>query len=305
MKTIGVAVLTLNAEKHLSSCLNPFLHSPLKPKILVVDSSSTDGTLKEAQKLGLEVLSIPRSEFNHGQTRELARKHLNTDIAVLLTQDAYAVDTLVLEKLVKPLQEGMAAVSYARQIPHISAGFFESFPRHFNYPAASEIRSIADVSHYGPYTFFCSDSCAAYLNATLDEIHGFPRVILGEDTIATAELLKRGYKIAYVAEAEVRHSHHYNLRNEFRRYFDTGLVRKEYENLLNCREGDRSRGKGFAKQMLVKLYKEKPYLLPYACLHLVAKWSGYHIGQASHCAPLWWKRALSSQKKYWEKNASS
>lgn len=304
-KTIGVAVLTLNAEKHLFRCLSPFLQSSLKPKILVVDSSSTDGTISEAKKLGVEILSIDRNDFNHGATRELARKYLQTEIVVMLTHDAYALDPFVLEKLVCPLQEGRASIAYARQIPHEGAGFFESFPRAFNYPAVSEIRSIADVRRYGSYTFFCSDSCAAYLNSALDEINGFRHVILGEDTIAAAELLKKGHKIAYVAEAEVKHSHCYTLKQEFCRYFDTGLMRREFENLLSCAAGDKVRGTAFAQQMLRHLYQKKPYLLPYAIIHILTKWAGYQTGYASIDAPRWWKRALSSQKYYWEKNASS
>ncbi len=304
-KSVGIAVLTLNAEKHLSRCLNPFLKSSLHPKILVVDSSSTDNTVFMAKKLGVEVLPVHQVDFNHGATRELARKKLSTDIVVMLTPDAYAVDEFVLEKLIQPLQAGWASVAYARQIPHEGAGFFESFPRIFNYPAISETRSIADLQRYGSHTFFCSDSCAAYMNHALDEIQGFRPVLLGEDTIAAAELLKRGHKIAYVAEAEVRHSHCYSLRAEFCRYFDTGLMRKEYANLLDCTQGDHARGIEFALQMLKSLYKNKPYLLPYALVHILTKWAGYRLGQASVNAPLWWKKALSSQKYFWKKNTTS
>ncbi len=299
-KTVGLAVLTLNAEEHLTRCLSPFLQSSLKPKILVVDSSSTDGTVAQAKQLGVDILQIKKTEFNHGKTRELARKHLNTDIVVMLTPDAYAIDAFVLEKLIYPIQEGLASIAYARQIPHEGAGFFESFARDFNYSPKSEIRSIADVSRYGSYTFFCSDSCAAYLNSALDEIQGFRSVLLGEDAVATAELLKRGHKIAYVAEAQVRHSHSYSLKQEFSRYFDTGLMRKEYENLLSCACNDQARGVAFARQLLKQLYKNRPLLIPYGCIHILVKWAGYRIGQASINAPLWWRKTLSSQKYYWE-----
>jgi len=300
MKSVGIAVLTLNAERHLRNCLQPFLHSPLKPKILVIDSSSTDRTVLIAQQLNVEVLTIARNAFNHGTTRERARKHLDTDIVVMVTPDAYAEDNLVLEKLILPLLEETASIAYARQIPHEGAGFFEAFPRLYNYPPVSQIRSIADLGRYGSFTFFCSDSCAAYLNKALDEVHGFREVLLGEDTLATAELLRLGHKIAYVAEAKVRHSHCYSLRQEFGRYFDAGLMRKKYENLLYCVKGDQSRGYQFACSMIQHLCKKNPLLVPYACLHILTKWIGYRCGQASIRAPLWWKKALSSQKYYWE-----
>lgn len=305
MVSIGVVVLTLNAEKHLVSCLTPILRSPLNPQILIIDSSSTDRTLRVAESLGVKVFSIKRSTFNHGKTRELARKQLSTDIVVFLTPDAYAKDEYVLGKLVQPLLERKASLAYARQIPHAGARFFEAFPREFNYPPQSELRSIADLQRYGSYLYFCSDSCAAYLNDALDEIQGFRSVILGEDTLAAAELLKKGHKIAYVAEAEVKHSHNYSLREEFCRYFDTGLMRKEYESILHCGSGDHKRGSEFSRQMLQILYKKHPHLLPYGFFHLLSKWAGYKIGQKCLNAPRFLKKAFSSQKYYWEENAFS
>jgi rhamnosyltransferase len=299
-QTIGIALITHNAKHHLSKCLPPLLNSSLKPKVLVVNSSSTDGTVEEALRMGADTLVIPRAEFNHGLTRELARKTLGTDIVVMMTPDAYAVDNHVIEKLVAPLLKKKASVAYARQIPHDGAGLFESFPREFNYPTESHIRSIFDVTHYGIYTVFCSDTCAAYLNEALNEINGFQEVLTGEDTVAVAKLLHRGHRIAYVAEAIVKHSHHYSLLQEFRRHFDTGLARKTYENLLLFAGSDSTRGKEYVRALFAKIKNEKPWLMPYACLHVIAKWLGYRIGAASVNAPHWFKKALSSQDFYWK-----
>lgn len=297
--SIGVAIITHNAKKHLPQCLPPILLSPLKPRVLVVNSSSQDGTVQMAEQFGCETLIIPRQDFNHGSTREKARSHLKTDIIVMLTPDAYALDRHVLEKLVAPIQDSKASVSYARQIPHENAAFFEMFPREFNYPHQSHIRSIQDIDKYGIYTFFCSNSCAAYLNAALDEVGGFQSVLLGEDTVAVAHLLKRGHKIAYVAEAVVKHSHRYTLKEEFKRNFDTGLARREYRHLIAEGGKDTKRGAEYVKQMAQRLIKEKPHLLPYAFTQTLVKWIGYRLGQSSAKAPVWLKKALSSQDFYW------
>lgn len=298
--TIGCVVLTLNAERHLPYCLPPLLQSSLKPRVLVIDSSSSDNTVGLAQSMGAETLVIPRSAFNHGTTREQARRHLNTDIVSMHTQDAYLTDVYALEKMVLPLTEGKAAVAYARQIPHHGADFFESFPREYNYPAHSHIRVIADISQYGVYTFFCSDSCAAYANEALDMIGGFSPVLLGEDTVAVAKMLRKGLKIAYVAEALVQHSHRYTLWQEFQRNFDTGYARKGFAELLACDSGDTGRGMVFVKQMMGRLKREAPHLMPYAFLQCVVKWLGYRVGRSSHNAPTWFKKALSSQAYYWK-----
>lgn len=301
MTSIGVIFITHNAKHHLPHCLPPILNSPLKPRVLVVNSSSSDGTVELARQMGAETLVIPRAEFNHGLTRELARNHLGTDLIVMMTPDAYAVNEGMLEKLVKPLIEKKASISYARQLPHQGADFFEAFAREFNYPSESHFRSIKDVKIYGVYTVFCSDSCAAYLNSSLQEVGGFPDVLTGEDTVVVAKLLRKQHQIAYVAEACVHHSHRYTLKQEFCRHFDTGLARRSYGALIALDDStDHARGKAYVSTLIKRLVKEKPILIPYACLQSLVKWIGYKIGYSSTRAPIWFKRMLSSQDFYWK-----
>lgn len=297
--TVGVALITHNAKDHLAHTLPHLLASPLRPRVVVVNSSSEDGTIEEARRLGAETLVIPRSSFNHGSTRELARRYLGTDIAVMMTPDAYPLDSDLLTRLVEPIRAGVASIAYARQLPHEGADLFEAFPRSFNYPSQSHIRSIREVDQWGVYTFFCSDACAAYRNDALDEIGGFPSVLTGEDTYAVARLLKRGHRIAYVAEAQVRHSHRYTLKEEFCRYFDTGLCRREHADELAIAKKDISRGRRFFWTFLRTVWSESPSDLPYAMAHLFIKWLGYRVGSWSLFAPIWWKRLWSSQEFYW------
>ncbi|MDP1880080.1 MAG: glycosyltransferase [Parachlamydiaceae bacterium] len=296
--SIGIVIPTFQGIKHLSKSLPILLKSPIKPRILIVDSSSTDGTAEYAASLGVEVISILQKDFNHGTTRELGRHHLKTSIVVMMTQDAYPKENTI-EHLISPLVKGEASIAYARQIPHEDADIFASFSREFNYADEGHIRSIQEVNHYGVYTFFCSNSCAAYMNSALDEVGGFPAVLFGEDTFCVAKLLHRHHRIAYVAEAEVYHSHNYSLKNEFQRHFDMGLARKDLEKLMQGSGGDGKRGKQFVKQLLLVLWEKNPKLIPYALLQTFSKFSGYHLGKKGHLFPRWFKRFCSSQKFYW------
>lgn len=299
--SIGIVIPTFQAAKHLPHCLKPLLQSPLKPRILVIDSSSTDETVAIAQTMGVETLVIPQQEFNHGTTREIGRQYLRTSIVVMLTQDAYATSPNMLEYLAKPLIEQKASISYARQLPHLDAGLFGAFSRHFNYPTTSHIRSLDDIATYGVYTFFCSDSCAAYNNAALDEIGGFPPVLFGEDTVVVAKLLHRQHRIAYVAEAQIHHSHDYTLKQEFCRHFDIGLARHTYQDLISIAGSDSNRGKAYTSALLKELWQNSPSLIPYAFLQTLAKFCGYLLGKSCLKAPIWLKRTFSSQKYYWRK----
>jgi rhamnosyltransferase len=298
--TVGVAVITHRAVTLLPKSLPQILASPAKSRVLVVNSSSNDGTVELARTMGAETLLVPRRQFNHGATRELARRHLGTDIVVMTTPDAIFPDSQVIGRLVRPIADGTAAVSYARQLPHDGADFFESFPREFNYPPRSELRSIGDVKTLGAYTFFCSDSCAAWSNAALDAIGGFQPTLSLEDTIATAKLLNRGYKIAYCADAPVKHSHRYSLAQEFCRYFDIGYVRALNKGLLFVGGGDGRRGAAFTREMIRYVAREKPQLLPYVLATTAAKILGYRVGYHGRRLPLAIKRRLSGQDYFWE-----
>ena len=297
--SIGVAVITHNAKHHLINCLPPLLNSPLKPRVLVVNSSSSDGTVEEAEKLGAETLVIPRNEFNHGTTREVARNYLGTEIIVMITPDAYAKDYTLIEKLTAPIKLGRASIAYARQLPHKGADVFESFSREFNYPECSHIRDINAIAQYGIYTFFCSNSCCAWKNSALSEIGGFTDVLLGEDTVAAAKLLKKGHSIAYVAEAQIYHSHRYTLWQEFQRHYDTGLAREGYRALFLGAGKDSSRGKTYTKVLFAHLVKKNKYCLPYALLQTGIKLLGYHLGRLTVNSPVCLKRMFSSQDFYW------
>lgn len=298
-ESIGIAVITHNAKHHLKHCLPPLLSSPLRPRVVVANSSSEDGTVEEAKRLGAETWVVPRSAFNHGTTREQVRQHLGTDIVVMMTPDAYATDESVLERLVAPIRTLRVSLTYGRQIPREGATTLESFLRHFNYPAESHVRGIEDAAHWGAYTFFCSNSWAAYRNSALDEVGGFPSVLMAEDCLATAALLRNGHKIAYVADATVRHSHHYTLKQELRRHFDVGFVRKQHAKLIDAGATDSQRGRQYFIEMNKLLIKHKPSLLPYAWAHVAAKWLGYQLGRNGSKLPLKLVQRLTSQDYYW------
>ena len=297
-ETVGVAIITHNAAAHMRRCLPPIVQSTLAPRILVVNSSSTDGTVDIAREMNVEVLVIPRHEFNHGATRELARRTLGTDIVVMMTPDAYLTSPDALAKLVAPIRARSASVSYGRQIPRSGADFFESYLRSFNYPATSHVRSIEDADTYGAYSSFCSNAFAAYRNSALDQIGGFAPTLAHEDAVAAARVLRAGHRIAYVAEATVTHSHASSLPSEFRRYFDAGYSRAQFAADLEFPGGHERLGRRYVRG-LFKAVMQQPWHLPYALAHAATKWIGYKLGsRAIRWSPTRCAR-FSGQEYYW------
>lgn len=298
--TVGVAIITYKDIEKLKISLPLILKSTIKPKVLVFNSTSNDGTVELAKKLGVETLVIPRTEMNHGYAREISRKTLGTDIVVMMTPDAYAKPDM-LETLIQSIVEDKAKIAYARQIAHDGANIIARFGREFNFPNESNLRSIKDASKYGRYTGFCSDACTAWSNEALDEIGGFRWVLSGEDAVAAAMILRKGHKIAYVADAVVNHSHNYTPQKEFVRHFDTGMYRKQWDKILDLGGGgDQKRGASYAIALLTHVLKNEPLMLPTAFLQLVFGWLGYQFGRICyHRAPLWVYKAISPADFFW------
>ncbi|WP_159333845.1 glycosyltransferase family 2 protein, partial [Klebsiella pneumoniae] len=96
--------------------------------------------------------------------------------------------------------------------------------RAFNYPDKGYIASKSSIPKMGLKTAFMSNSFSAYRLSVFKKIGGFPsNTILCEDMFYTAKAILAGYKVAYVPEAKVHHSHNYSPSEEFKRYFDIGV----------------------------------------------------------------------------------
>ena len=244
---ITVIIPVLNGSVSLRELLSSFSIQSLPPaEVLVIDSDSSDDSAEVAKEYGAKVMGITKDQFDHGGTRSLAAKEAAHDILVYFTQDALPAHRDVIRNLVQPLlSDEKVAVSYGRQLPAFDA---DEIPRHlrlFNYSSHPYVRCFDDHEKYGLQTVFASNSCAAYKKQLLEHIGYFrDDLIFGEDTCAVGCLLKEGYKVAYAADAEVYHSHNYTWSEEFRRYFDIGVLHTVEKWLLNTYGSAESRGLG-------------------------------------------------------------
>ena len=223
----GLVIPTLNAGDSLKSLLVAINNANgiSWQRRLVVDSSSTDATPHIAKDCGFEVVSIARSEFDHGGTRQKAVDLMrpDVDVVVFLTQDVAVDNQDCFARLAESFNAEDVGLAYGRQIPHKNASMLAALLREFNYPANSLKKTLNDKERLGLKTAFASDSFAAYRITALDEVGGFPRgVACSEDMYVAAKMLLQGYAVMYNAEAIVRHSHEFDLRSAWNRYRNVG-----------------------------------------------------------------------------------
>jgi len=298
----ALIVPTLNAGSLWEGWLEAFFAQSVRPdRVLIVDSSSEDRTADISKSRGFDVYRIRRSEFDHGGTRQLAvRLVAGAEIIAFCTQDAIFADSYALERLFSAFDDPAVGAAYGRQLPRQGAAAIEAHARVFNYPKESAVTSIQDVGRLGIKTAFISNSFAAYRRAALESVGGFPSaVIFGEDMYVAAKMLLDGWSIAYRADAHVFHSHAYRVLEEFRRYFDVGVLHAR-EGWLRQHFGEiGGEGRRFVKSEMNYLLRRAPWLIPSAVVRTAGKLLGYQLGRAEEALPRCVKRRLSMHAGYW------
>src|SRR5574340_1700678 len=98
----SIIIPTYNAGRRMYRLCEAMRSQTVSSEIIVVDSSSSDGTVEIAESFGAKVVIVPAENFDHGGTRTLAGKAAKGDILVYMTQDAVVFDKHAVENICRP-----------------------------------------------------------------------------------------------------------------------------------------------------------------------------------------------------------
>lgn len=230
---VSIIIPTLNGGPLFKRCLRACVSQQLPGdlEILVIDSSSTDGTAEFAESIpGVRVHSIDRSTFRHGSTRNLAASLSSGDVIAFLTQDAVPASPDWLLRLVQPIADcHRIGLAFGKQIPHprcritVKRDVRSLFRSLADDDATRIVAPIPGVIG-SPLSRFFSNVNSAIRRQTWEECP-FPDVTYAEDLALAEAALLAGWWKAYVPTAAVLHSHDLPLRAYYRRMLDefTGI----------------------------------------------------------------------------------
>lgn len=275
--------------------------------VAVVDSGSTDGSDRVASESGFQLERIDPRTFNHGGTRQMAVDRFcpGKEFVVFLTHDAVLEGPESLSALLAAFTDPGVGAAYGRQLPHHDARPFEAHAALFNYGAVSETRSLADAARLGIKAAYISNSFGAYRLAAFRACGGFPsHLILGEDTYVAVKMLLTGWKVAYCADAPVRHSHAYSIRQETQRYFDFGVLHAQLPELMRNFGAAEGEGARFVASEIRYMAANAPQLLPQVPIRNAIKYAGYRLGRMFTRLPISLSRRMSMTKVFWDNNAT-
>lgn len=309
MYTVDVIIPTYKPDKSFFRVLDMLNKQTIKPETIIIMNTEekyfhqlTYGSDFSDNYKNCKVYHLSKLEFDHGATRNRGVAKSKADYFVMMTQDADPADEYLLENLLKPLVEGKAAVSYAKQLPKADCNPIECYTRGFNYPDESVIKGEEDIKRLGIKTYFCSDVCAAYNRQIFLDLGGFvKRAIFNEDMIYAAKAAKAGQKIAYCAGAKVYHSHNYSAKEQFHRNFDLGVSQADHPEVFG---GLPSEGEGIrmVKQTVAYLWKNGyKRLIPTLVWTSAAKWFGFRFGKAYQKLPRKMVLRFTASPIYWKK----
>ena len=251
----------------------------------------------------LKLTHIAREEFDHGGTRRAAAAASSADVLVFMTQDAVPADQYLIEKLTEPFRKDPAVgVVFGRQLARQESGLVEKMYREYNYPEKSYFREKKDLKKYGIKAFFCSNVCAAYRMAAYQMAGGFPEhAIFNEDMVLCSRILEKGFKVCYMSQAKVYHSHDYTWSMQFHRSFDLGVSHAQFPDVFGNVSSE-SEGIRMVLQNTGKLLKKRELRAAGGLwISSAARYVGYRLGKLHFRLPASWLPGLTMNPDYWNK----
>jgi rhamnosyltransferase len=224
---ISIVVPTCNGAATLPALLDAISRQRVERpyEVVAIDSGSTDGSVELLKAAGVRLLAVPPGTFNHGVTRNRGIDASAGDLVVLVVQDAVPASDTWLEALTRPLaQDPCLAGTFARQLPRPDAGsltryylarwFASSETARTVGVTGSELEALPPLDRLDRCTF---DNVCSCIRRSVWRQHPFRETPIGEDVEWARDVLLAGYRIAYVPEAAVVHSHERSAAYEFDR----------------------------------------------------------------------------------------
>lgn len=207
---VSVVIRCFNEEEHIGRLLSGIMQQTVSDvEIIVVDSGSTDATLAIATRYPVKVVTIRPEEFSFGRSLNLGCQTATAEFIAICSAHAYPVYNDWLEQLLVPFADPQIALAYGKQRGHEQTKYAEQqvfahwFPNQSNWYQSHP---------------FCNNANAA-IRRSLWQQWPYNEELTGlEDLDWAHRMITQGYRLAYVAEAEVVHVHNETWRQIYNRY---------------------------------------------------------------------------------------
>lgn len=197
---VSIVLRTYNEQRHLRELLRGIEGQRFDGELetIIVDSGSTDDTLRIASDFPVRVVPICKEEFSFGRSLNIGCAAARGDALAFVSGHCIPVDEHWIARLVAPLSRGEVAYSYGGQLGNEKSHFSERqiFTKYF--PPHSKLPQDG---------FYCNNANAALLRSVWEATR-FDEELTGlEDMHLAKRLVSQGHRVGYVADAAVFHLH--------------------------------------------------------------------------------------------------
>ncbi len=216
--TCSIVIRAFNEEKQVTRLLDGIRHQNIQDvQVILVDSGSSDRTVEIASAYGVQIVNIEPQDFTFGRSLNLGISNAIADFVVVASAHVYPVYPDWLERLLDPFEDEKVAISYGKQRGMDTTQFSEHRIFEHWFP---------DISTQNQDHPFCNNANAAIRKKTWEQ-NAYNETLPGLEDLAWARWAhEQGYRIAYVAEAEIIHVHNESWRGISNRYRREGMAFK-------------------------------------------------------------------------------
>lgn len=218
-------IRALNEAEHIGELLSRLAEQSTRPdEIVLVDSGSSDGTVRIAEQFGVNVIHMPPSEFTFGRSLNWGCEEAKGQILIFVSAHVYPLERDWLEKLVAPFEDDRVGLSYGGQTGDHRSNFAELRVLARWFPEDGTLDQTEP---------FCNNANCAVRRSLWEEI-GYNESLPGLEDIAFArEVRSRGHRLAYVPDAKIAHVHEEGPKQIFNRYRREAMA---YKTIFDRRE---------------------------------------------------------------------
>jgi rhamnosyltransferase len=226
-KPVTVIMRSYNEMPHTPASLEALFRQRFTDfDVIAVDSGSTDGSVAVFEqwrqrvkgKFDFHFIQIPKSEYGHGKTLNMAIGKTQAKIVVLLNADATPVDEYWLERLIAPFEKDeKIAATFSRQLVRAGTRPLIAFDAERFFPAQ-------DKEYHWKYMIHYSQSASAIRHSVWEQRPYYTDAYASEDEEWAKWWIDRGYRIVYVPDSMAFHSHPYTLAQYRHRMYTEAIA---------------------------------------------------------------------------------
>ena len=211
MLETSIIIRTFNEEKHIENLLKAIKKQDYSDyEIVLVDSGSTDSTLKIARSFCDNIIEIESRDFTFGYSLNVGCKHAQGKYLVMVSAHTLPSNRQWLSNLIKHFKDEKVAMVYGKQLATKSTRFSEE--QDFKKLFGNSFLKLDNSSYY-------ANNANSAIRKKIWQEHNFDEDLFGLEDIESAKYItEKGFNIVYEPKAAMYHIHNEDWNQVYNRY---------------------------------------------------------------------------------------